>query len=261
MLRQVNALAEVEGVLSYDEQCFMPPGAAPARATQKATLAKIRHTLATGDAMRTAVNGVRGRMDELPEDERLRANVRDAIDAFDKEARKSPELAEAEARLESEAFGAWQAARAKSDFSLFAPKLKEMFELKKEVSSHACGRLPQHTGLKLKVAQILDLHLLLKVATVTRPGVAEAYDGALDAFERGMTAARLDELFSELREGLVPLLNAIMAKRKSCPGFDAPHPSLVPGEVWLVEEQAALAREVAAELGYGVTPISRLVED
>jgi len=231
LLRQVNALAEVEGVLSYDEQCFMPPGAAPARATQKATLAKIRHTLATGDAMRTAVNGVRGRMDELPEDERLRANVRDAIDAFDKEARKSPELAEAEARLESEAFGAWQAARAKSDFSLFAPKLKEMFELKKEV------------------------------ATVTRPGVAEAYDGALDAFERGMTAARLDELFSELREGLVPLLNAIMAKRKSCPGFDAPHPSLVPGEVWLVEEQAALAREVAAELGYGVTPISRLVED
>mmetsp|Transcript_30226 Transcript_30226/g.82674 ORF Transcript_30226/g.82674 Transcript_30226/m.82674 type:complete len:380 (+) Transcript_30226:2-1141(+) len=89
-----------------------------------------------------------------------------------------------------------------------------------------------------------------EVATVTRPGVAEAYDGALDAFERGMTAARLDELFSELREGLVPLLNAIMAKRKSCPGFDAPHPSLVPGEVWLVEEQAALAREVAAELGY-----------
>jgi Zn-dependent M32 family carboxypeptidase len=90
---------------------------------------------------------VRGRVDELPDDERLRANVRDAIKDFDQEARKSPELAEAEARLESEAFGAWQAARAASDFALFLPKLKEMFELKQEVTSElfflaATTRLP-----------------------------------------------------------------------------------------------------------------------
>ena len=34
LLRDVNALSEVEGILSYDEQCFMPPGAAASRATQ-----------------------------------------------------------------------------------------------------------------------------------------------------------------------------------------------------------------------------------
>lgn len=135
LLRQVSALAEVEGILGYDEQCFMPPGAGAARAAQKAALAKVRHSLATGDSMRAAIDGVRGRVDELPDDERLRANVRDAIKDFDQGARKSPELAEAEARLESEAFGAWQAARAASDFALFSPKLKEMFELKKEVTS------------------------------------------------------------------------------------------------------------------------------
>jgi len=147
LLRQVSALAEVEGILGYDEQCFMPPGAGAARAAQKAALAKVRHSLATGDSMRAAIDGVRGRVDELPDDERLRANVRDAIKDFDQEARKSPELAEAEARLESEAFGAWQAARAASDFALFSPKLKEMFELKQEVTSElfflaATTRLP-----------------------------------------------------------------------------------------------------------------------
>lgn len=42
----------------------------------------------------------------------LASQVRDAIDAFDKEARKSPELAEREAKLETEAFGAWKEARA-----------------------------------------------------------------------------------------------------------------------------------------------------
>lgn len=86
---------------------------------------------------------------------------------------------------------------------------------------------------------------------MTRPAVDEPYDGALDAFERGMTARRLDELFGELREGLVPLLTAITAKQRAEPDVDAPHPALVPGEVWSVHKQEALAREVAAELGYG----------
>ncbi|KAL3911015.1 MAG: hypothetical protein SGPRY_008854, partial [Prymnesium sp.] len=39
-LREVSSLSEVNGILSYDEQCFMPAGAAEARAEQKAALAK-----------------------------------------------------------------------------------------------------------------------------------------------------------------------------------------------------------------------------
>jgi Zn-dependent M32 family carboxypeptidase len=294
LLRQVSALAEIEGILGYDEQCFMPPGAAAARAAQKAALAKVRHSLATGDSMRAAIDGVRGRIDELPDDERMRANVRDAVADFDKEARKSPELAEAEARLESEAFGAWQAARAVSDFSLFAPKLKEMFDLKKEVmylmivplspllmlllslsKTRAHSSFPiQKEGvcrccpppaarathcICLEVARrpTLPIHICpsfstpSQVARVTRPTVAEPYDGALDAFESGMTAHRLDALFKELREGLLPLLCAITAKQRTEPDIDAPHPALLPGKEWDVDKQEALAKEVAAELGYG----------
>lgn len=132
-LRDVAALSEVEGILGYDEQCFLPPGAAPARAAQKAALAKVVHQMRTGDAMRDAVEAVRGREDELT-DARARANVRDAVASFDKEARKSAELAEREARLESETYAAWRAAREASDFQAFAPKLAEMFELKRLVA-------------------------------------------------------------------------------------------------------------------------------
>ena len=88
LLREVSALSEVEGVLSYDEQVFMPTGAAASRTAQKAALAKLVHNLKTGEDMRAAVESVRGREDEF-DDARVRANVRDAIDAFDKEARKS----------------------------------------------------------------------------------------------------------------------------------------------------------------------------
>lgn len=220
LLREVSALGEIQGILGYDEQVFMPPGAAQSRATQKGTLAKILHDKSTGVEMKEAVDGVRGREAEF-EDAQIRANIRDAVDAFDKEARKSSELAQKEAQLESEANQAWAAARQASDFSLFAGKLTEIFELKKEV------------------------------AAITRPALKdEPYDGALDAFERGMRAERLDIIFDELREGLVPLLEAINAKKAADPSIDAPHPALEFGEQWAVEAQAELSRDVAARMGY-----------
>ena len=159
LLREVDALSEIQGILGYDEQVFMPPGAAASRAKQKGALAKILHDKSTGTEMREAIDGVRGREEDF-DDVRVRANIRDAVDAFDKEARKSSELAQKEAQLESEANQAWAAARKASDFSLFAGKLTEIFELKKEV------------------------------AAVTRPALkSEPYDGALDAFECGMLDA------------------------------------------------------------------------
>ena len=69
----------------------------------------------------------------------------------------------------------------------------------------------------------------------------EPYDGALDAFERGMRAERLDTIFDELRAGLVPLLEAINAKKKADPSIDAPHPALEFGERWGTEAQAELS--------------------
>lgn len=71
----MNALSEVNGILSYDEQCFMPSGAAGSRASQKAALAKVIHRARTGTDMQAAIEAVRGCVDEL-EDPMARANVR-----------------------------------------------------------------------------------------------------------------------------------------------------------------------------------------
>ena len=56
-----------------------------------------------------------------------------------------------------------------------------------------------------------------EVAATTRSDVCaagEPYDGALDTFERGMTASRLDSIFATTREGLEPLLKAVLAKKR-----------------------------------------------
>lgn len=73
------------------------------------------------------------------------------------------ELAQRKARLNSEGYEAWTKARAAKDFSMFAPKLKEIVELTREI------------------------------AAVTSPD-KPLYDAALDNFEKGMTAERIDEV-------------------------------------------------------------------
>jgi len=97
------------------------------------------------------------------------------------------------------------------------------------------------------------------VAATTRPDVCSAgepYDGALDAFERGMTASRLDSIFAATREGLEPLLKAVLAKKRDAPDVDALHPALAfdhPGWKGSVEKQAELSKRVAEDLGFDFT--------
>eukprot|EP00629_Pelagomonadales_sp_RCC1024_P000531 CAMPEP_0119277994 /NCGR_PEP_ID=MMETSP1329-20130426/18268_1 /TAXON_ID=114041 /ORGANISM="Genus nov. species nov., Strain RCC1024" /LENGTH=521 /DNA_ID=CAMNT_0007278491 /DNA_START=166 /DNA_END=1728 /DNA_ORIENTATION=+ len=221
-LREVARLQEIEGILSYDEQVFMAPGSAASRAAQKEALAGMIHAKKTGESMRAAVDAVRGL---ALDDPRAAANCRDAVLDLDYAARKSKELAEREARLESECFVSWKGAREASDFSSFAPALTEMMSLKREV------------------------------ATATRPELCatEPYDGALDQFERGMTSERLDEIFGATRERLAPLLANVLARKKASPDADAPHPALAfdhPGWAGSAEAQAKLAERVAGDLGF-----------
>eukprot|EP00633_Aureoumbra_lagunensis_P000518 CAMPEP_0197294046 /NCGR_PEP_ID=MMETSP0890-20130614/30847_1 /TAXON_ID=44058 ORGANISM="Aureoumbra lagunensis, Strain CCMP1510" /NCGR_SAMPLE_ID=MMETSP0890 /ASSEMBLY_ACC=CAM_ASM_000533 /LENGTH=517 /DNA_ID=CAMNT_0042769181 /DNA_START=163 /DNA_END=1716 /DNA_ORIENTATION=+ len=219
VLKEVAILGEVDSILGYDEQVFMPKGAAASRAEQKAVIAGILHAKKTGPEMKIAIDGVRN---EKFEDEWEAANVRLAIDSFDKESRKSQELAEKEAKLESEAFAAWAEARKENDWLLFAPKLEEMFALKKEL------------------------------AHITRPEFSQAYDGALDVYERGTTSAQINEIFAKVDQELQPLLNAVLEAKKMNPNIDAVHQALRldhPG--WKdLAAQKGLATKIAKSLGY-----------
>ena len=100
-LREVARLEEVSGILSYDEQCFMSEGSAASRAAQKEALAGVIHEKRTSARMAEVIDAARGLQ---LDDARENANVRDAIEGFDVESRKSKDLAEREARLESECF-------------------------------------------------------------------------------------------------------------------------------------------------------------
>ena len=114
--------------------------------------------------------------------------------------------------LETTAYEAWVGAKKASDFSAFLPSLADWINVNREIARY-------------------------------RDPKTLAYDVLLDGYEKGMTSARLDELFNEVREGLVPLIARIRAKGK------APDSSLLSG-TYDIADQSALCRQIAIDIGF-----------
>ena len=81
---------------------------------------------------------------------------------------------------QAEAGNAWEKAKNASDYSIFAPHLAKMIEMTKEMMGY------MHPG-------------------------EEVYDALLNQYEEGMDSATIDRLFEELKEGLIPLVDQIIA--------------------------------------------------
>ncbi|CAM9329111.1 unnamed protein product [Ectocarpus sp. 4 AP-2014] len=229
-LKEVERLAGIQGLLSWDEQVMMPAGGAASRANQKTALAAVIHEkkvdTGLGDLLRQLQEEQKGEAaSELSVHEA--AVVRDAVRDYNHETRKSAELAAREADIEARAYAAWVAARKDGDWEAFAPSMEEMVGVKRDV------------------------------AEATRSELGGAYEGCLDQFERGMSTERLREVFGELKAGLVPLLKAIQEKvaEEDKSGAAAErHPApLHSGEQWGKDEQAALCRDMAEKLGFDMS--------
>lgn len=173
-LKHIVDLEQTFRLLDWDQQTYMPPGSAAARGEQMATLSRVIHDFATSDRLDVLL--------DASEDDgyggRLRAVARRDYDR----ARKLPgELVAELARTQSIARAAWQQARAASDWALFAPHVARIFELKRTAAEQY--------------------------------GYTEhPYDALLEEYEPGMTVAQLRPLFTELKEGLVPLVQAVAAR-------------------------------------------------
>jgi Zn-dependent M32 family carboxypeptidase len=209
-LRELSSLSGIGGLLGWDEQTQMPQGASALRATHQAALSGLLFEKETAPALGELLS----RLKDAKELDALEAaNVRDAARAFKRRTVLSKAIAQREARLQSEGYQTWVVARKEDDFSKFAPILRDWLELTKEKCS------------------------------LIEPGAADAYDVALEPFERGMTSARLDAIFSEVRDGLAPLLKAV--RDRGSP----------PDDSWLKGQfdpaaQAALCKEIAVAMGF-----------
>ena len=181
--RETEALGQVMGRLSWDQETVMPSGAGEQRAEEVAALEGVLHRRRTdarvGDwleAVRPA-DEVQGRQIEM-----IRRN-------YERNLRVPEELSAALARTGSISRRVWAEARRTDDFGLFAPKLGEVLALVRE-----------------------------KAAALAEGG--NPYDALLDEFEPEMTEAELDRMFGALRPRLVNLRDRIMGSERNVPELD-----------------------------------------
>jgi carboxypeptidase Taq len=176
-LQTITHLKQAESVLNYDRMVFMPkaPEAAMARGAQLSALASVLHEKTTDKSLfRLLEQAEKNVPSDQPDAPRLLELTRKTLEET---ARIPADLAARKAEHGAIAHGAWAKARENNDFASFVPALTTCFEIAKEEA--AAKRLDDSISL---------------------------YDQMLDDFEMGMTSSRIDQVFSEIEDALVPLL-------------------------------------------------------
>ena len=218
-LAEVMDLRHAAAVLEWDQETFMPPGAAEARARQVATLRRLAHERFTRDEMATLLDAAQP-ADALDAD-LVRVTRRDLRRATLLPARLVAEQAEASGRAKT----AWKQARESDDAGRFAPHLRRLVELATEEADRTRPLIRDERG-----------------PGYAPPEADARYDALLDTYEPGASTADVARVFAALRRELVPLVAAI-AERPAPDDAFLHRP--VPPEV-----QWAFGEEVAADVGY-----------
>ncbi len=181
-LGKITDLNHSAALLEWDQETYMPEGAAAGRAQQIATLRQLAHDMLTDDAIRRLLDDLEGTFEEDSlEHDLIRITRKD----FDRATKIPSDLVARMATAAAMSRLAWKTARETNDYPTFAPHLSEILDL------------------TLEQAEAL--------------GYDEcAYDALLDQYEPGMRTSEVTSVFDDLREQLVPIVHQL----SSIPGPD-----------------------------------------
>lgn len=178
--KTTQALSQVAGRLSWDQETMMPEGAVEQRAEEHAAIAEILHARRTdprvGDWLAAAE----------PQDDVARANLRHITRIYTRNTRVPQDLVSVLAKTTSKAHRVWADARAAEDVAAFLPILSEVVNLRRqEAAAIADGKRP--------------------------------YDALLEDYEPGTNEAEIARMFNGLRPRLVALRAAILDRPAPAP--------------------------------------------
>ncbi|CUH40883.1 Thermostable carboxypeptidase 1 [Jannaschia seosinensis] len=166
--RTTEALAQVAGRTGWDQETFMPKGAAPQRAEEMAALEEVLHARRTDPRLGDWLEEAHA-LDAVAD-----ANIREIRRNYERNRKVPARLAAELARVTSLAQGHWAAARASEDAAAFRPVLAEVIRLRREEG-----------------AALAD--------------GADPYDALMQDYEPGGNAAEMAAMFDAMRPRLVAL--------------------------------------------------------
>lgn len=209
-MKEIDLISQIGGLLSWDQEVIMPPKAAALRAEQLAYLSSIKHEKMTDREIGLLLNKLEK---DINLDEVQLGNVRLIRNSYDKATKLPNEFVIEMAKHRSMSMITWTEARAKDNFSIFRDDLKKMIDLVRREADY------------------------LGYDNVR-------YDALLDNYESGLTVAKLDPLFKNLRENVAPLVKLVVENGKS------PDMSWVNENTWKKSGQEILSQRVSEAIGF-----------
>jgi carboxypeptidase Taq len=184
-LSKIADIRYASALMHWDQETYMPENGAPFRAQQLSTLAGFVHELATSDELGNLLQELKN---DTSLSDREKRNIKLTLKDFEKSQKYTKEFVQDMSRSVSEAYQAWHEAKSKSDFSIFAPKLKKLVALKRQ----ECEML----------------------------GYADhPYDAMLDQYEPGLKTKEVTTLFSDVRAQLVDFVKNISEQEQNDESF------------------------------------------
>jgi len=180
-LQAIEDLRCAEAVLRWDESTYMPEGGAEARGRQAALLNSLAHERLIHPAIGRLLDSVTPWAEAQGVDSDAAALVRVTRRDHERATRVPPAFMRELTEHASGSYHAWQRARPANDFATMRPLLEKTVELSRELAAF-------------------------------HPGYAHPFDPLIDLAEDGMTVHAVRTLFTELRAGLVPLIDQICAR-------------------------------------------------
>jgi carboxypeptidase Taq len=208
-LGKLTDLRRSEAVLMWDMTVFMPPGGAPTRAAQLATLEEIVHAHVVDDRFGELFEELEPYAASLPYDSDDASLIRVARRDWERARRVPAELAVEFAKTAAESYEVWVKARENSDFASFRPALERIVDLRR---------------------RYIDCFAPYD----------DAYDVLLEDYEPGMRTTEIREIFAVL----APELRALVAEHASSDADDR----FLEGP-FAIDAQDALSRELVEAFG------------
>ncbi|KAF9129709.1 hypothetical protein BG015_004110, partial [Linnemannia schmuckeri] len=241
-LKDLTYLNSVSGILRWDQEVMMPKKAAGARAAQLSTLAGVAHEKKTSPILGALLEELEHRkttedLSAIFNSYEL-ANIRLAQKDYKEKTVLPSDIVKSIAALNSKAVIAWVEARKESEFSKFAPYLQDQVNVLRQKVAYMIkgGVCEEARKMNEKARASLGL---------TEPD--ECYKGyyqvLLDGFEPGFKDDRLQALFSDLKEHLVPLIAKIQAKN-----FQHDNSYIVAG--FDVKQQIEFTHRISKQIGF-----------
>ncbi|MFB2680610.1 carboxypeptidase M32 [Shewanella mangrovisoli] len=194
----------------WDQAAMMPLGGGSERGDAMAELALHIHSLKTAPEL--GDNLARASQEALSPEQQ--ANLREMQYQYQQATLVPGELVQAKTKMAYQCENAWREQRKNNDWQGFKPNLKAVISLAREEA--------------LIRAQALDI---------------SPYDALLDKFEPGMSTAKLEQTFGDLKTWLPSLIQDVLAKQAS-------EPKLTLNGPFEIKAQQALGQAVMAYLGF-----------